>query len=182
MPVLEAGRYRQAPDAANASPGDPLDLQDSADNSFDVIGPAVPSTVAGRDLVFSNLGNPDADAYSGNNRRAGLAVNSGGQNLSFTAAPGLAANPANPRFFVVGTPITLACVPSMGSGQELLRHSNYGWLSAQPTASAALAAATRTRQLPGLRTCSAAYSTALANVGLLVLRLQGGVASTNAQL
>ena len=182
VPVLEAGRYRQAPDTANADPGDPLDLQDSADNSFDVIGPALPSTVAGRDLVFGNLGNPDADAYSGNNRRAGLAVTNGGQNLSFTAAPGLSASPANPRFFVVGTPVTLACVPSAGGGQELVRYSNYGWLSVQPAASATLAAATRTRQLSGLRGCSAAYSTALVNVGLLVLRLQGGVANTDAQL
>lgn len=182
VPVLEAGRYRQAPDTTSVDPGDPIDLQDAADNSFDVIGPALPSSVSGRDLVFGNLGTPDADAYSGNNRRAGLAWNNGGQNLSFTAAPGLAANPANARFFVVGTPVTLACVPSVGGGQELVRYSNYGWLVAQPAASAMLAAGTRTIQLLGLRSCSAAYNTALANVGLLLLRIQASAAGSEAQL
>ena len=182
VPVLDAGRYRAAADTVNGSPGDPLDLEDAADNSFDVIGTALAPAMAGRDIVFNNQGTPDADVYSGNNRRAAVALASGGAHVSFTAAGALPAAPAQPRFFVVGTPLTLACVLQGDGSYELRRYAGYGWLATQPSSAAELAAASNSLQLGGLLGCSAAYSTALANIGLLNLRLSAGTAGTQARM
>ena len=182
VPILEAGRYRQAPDTVGPDAGDPLDLDNAADNSFDVIGRAMPASVVGRELVFGNLGQPEADAYVGNNRRAGIALSNAGSRIAFTAAGALPAQGGQGRFFVVGTPVTVACVAQAGGGFELVRYSGYGWLSAQPSSLAALAAATPVRQLVGLRGCSASYSTALANIGMLSLRLQAGSVGGSTQM
>lgn len=178
VPVLDAGRYRAAADTVNASPGDPLDLENAADNGFDVIGTALAASTAGKELVFNNQGTPEADVYSGNNRRAGIVLGSGGQHVAFTAAGALPAAATQPRFFVVDTPITLACVAVAGSF-ELRRYTGYGWLASQPVSTAALAGASNRLQLGGLTGCSASYSNALANIGLLNLRLKAGVAGSS---
>ena len=185
VPVLDAGRYRAAADTVGGSPGDPLDPSDAADNSFDVIGTPLAAATAGKDIVFNNQGTSEADVYSGNNRRAAIVLASAGQHVTFTAGAALPASPAQPRFFVVATPVTLACVLQGDGSYELRRFSNYGWLAAQPVALATLAGASNSLQLGGLTGCSAAYSNALVNIGLLNLRLRAsnGVASgSNAQM
>lgn len=156
VPVLDGGRYRLAPDTVAADPGDPLDLEDAADDGFDVIGQPLAALAAGSQLVLHNLGVPEADAYAGSNRRAGLLATSGGRHLRFTPAG--------------SAPVSLGCVAS-GSGWELRRYSGYGWLAAQPVAPGSMAGAQSTLLLSGLAACSASYGSALANIGLLTLQL-----------
>ncbi len=182
VPVVDAGRYRDAPDTTSGSPGDVLDPQDGADNSFDVIGTALAATSAGKSLVFNNLGTPEADVYIGNNRRSGVVLGGGGRQVSFTAGAALPAPPAQPRFFVVDTPLTLACVLQSDGSYELRRFTGYGWLATQPASLAALAGASNSLQLGGLAGCAAAYSTALANIGLLNLRLSAANSGSNARM
>jgi MSHA biogenesis protein MshO len=170
IPVLDAGRYRAAADTVSATPGDPLDLEDASDNGFDVIGSALAAPAGSSQLVLNNLGTPEADAYAGNNRRGGLVLSAGGRHLSFSAAGALPGGSAGRRFFIAGSPVTLACV-AVGGGYELRRYSGYGWLAVQPVSSATLGGASVALVLGGLDRCSAAYSTALANIGLLTLRL-----------
>lgn len=182
VPVLDAGRYRDAPDTVSGSPGDVLEPQNAADNSFDVIGTAMAATSSGKSLVFNNLGTPEADVYTGNNRRGGVVLASGGQHVSFTAGAALPAPPAQPRFFVVDTPFTLACVLQADGSYELRRFTGYGWLATQPVSLAALAGASNRLQLGGLAGCSAAYSTALANIGMLNLRLTAATGGSTARM
>jgi hypothetical protein len=182
VPVLDAGRYRDAPDTVSGSPGDPLDPQDTADTSFDVVGTPIAAAAAGKSLVFNNLGTPEADVYSGNNRRGGVALGNGGRQVSFTAGAALPAAPAQPRFFVVDTPFTVACVLQADGSFELRRFSGYGWLAIQPTSLAALAGASNRLQLGGLAGCAATYSTALANIGLLNLRLSAATSGSSARM
>lgn len=176
VPVRDAGRYRAAIDSSGG--GDPLDLDNPADNGFDVIGAAIGALPAGSQLVIQNLGTPDADAYAGNNRRAGLLLGSGGRSIAFTASGALPQATDTRRFFVVGTPVTLACVGDGAGSYQLLRYSGYGWLPTQPASAAALAGATRAVMLDGLSGCAASYGTALANIGLLNLRLSLGQAGS----
>ena len=170
IPILDAGRYRAAVDTVAAAPGDPLDLEDPADTGFDVIGSTIAAAPAGSQLVLHNLGTPEADAYAGSNRRGGLVLTGAGRHLAFTAAGPLPASTGSQRFFVSGSPLTLAC-RAVGGSFELRRYSGYGWQAAQPSGDAALAGATSALLLAGLDRCSAAYSAALANIGLLNLRL-----------
>ena len=181
VPVLDAGRWRAAADTVAATSGDPLDLSDPTDNSFDVIGTPVATLAVGSQLVIQNLGTPEADAYAGNNRRGGLALLAGGRGISFSAAGALPNSTGTQRFFIVGTPITLACVPLSG-GFELVRYSGYGWLSSQPVSLGTLAGATRALLLGGLSGCSAAYSSALANIGLVNLRYSVGAAGSGVKM
>jgi MSHA biogenesis protein MshO len=181
VPVLDGGRYRAAADTVAAAPGDPLDLDDAADNGFDVIGTAVTQAPALSQLVVHNLGSAEADAYAGNNRRAGLVLGNGGRHVSFTAAGSLPPGNGMQRFFIVGTPLTVAC-RAVAGGFELRRYSGYGWLAAQPVTPAAVAAGSSTLLLGGLASCSAAYSNALANIGLLNLRLGLADAGSSARM
>lgn len=181
VPVLDAGRYRTAPDTVSGTPGDPLDADNALDGSFDVIGTALATPPSSAQLVFGNLGTPDADAYAGNNRRGGLVVSAGGRSVAFTPAGTIAGLNVNQRVQVVGTPVTLACRRS-GSSFELRRYGGYGWKAAQPTTDAALAGATATLVLGPLADCSASYGTALANIGLLTLRLVLTDPDSNARL
>ena len=176
VPVIDAGRYRAATDTLSGTPGDPLDLEDAADGGFDVIGTALATAPAGSQLVLHNLGTPEADAYAGNNRRSGLVIGSGGRHVAFTPSGTLPPSTGTQRFFIAGTPVSLAC-QAVGSGFELRRYSGYGWLASQPSSAAALTGATSTLLQGNLASCSAAYSTALANIGLLNLRL--GLADPN---
>ncbi|HEX6364184.1 MAG TPA: type II secretion system protein [Albitalea sp.] len=132
IPVVEAGRYRAAPD--NDGAGDALDIDVPADNAFDVLGAPV-DVPAGAQLVVYNLGLPGADAYAGDNRRAltttgaglaSLAYATGGVQLPF-ASPGH-------RFHVVGAPVTFLCPPGAGT---LRRYTGYALQAAQPTQAAA---------------------------------------------
>ncbi len=180
-PVLDGGRYRTATDTVAAAPGDPLDLEDPNDAGFDVIGYPLALLPNGSQLVVQSLGTPEADAYAGNNRRAGLARSPGGDHLTFTATGALPNSTGSARFFIVDTPVTVACQPDAGGGSSSLwRYSGYGWRSAQPATAgnAAWSGATRALLLSGLGSCEASYSVALANIGLLNLRLGLGTAGS----
>ena len=183
VPVQDAGRWRQAPDTVSGTPGDILDLGNAADNGFDVIGTALGTPAADAQLVFTNLGTTEADAYSGSSRRAGLSVTNSGRHVNFTAAGALGADSGSARFFIVGTPVTLACRNGADGTLQLQRISGYGWRAAQPVSSTDVAGATATIVLlNNLFSCSAAYGTALANIGLLNLRVSLGDGSTSARM
>lgn len=169
-PVLDAGVARQSADATGA-PSDPLDVTNASDNSFDVLGVPVSTPTVPAWIVWQNLGTPDADAYAGNNRRAGLSITNGGQSLSFTATTALPAGNGSGRFFIVSAPQTLACRPSVGGGYELRRYTGYGWQASQPVSDGALSTATSSLMASGLESCQAGYSQALANIGMLTLRV-----------
>ena len=86
-----------------------LDFGLAADNSFDVLGPAL-TINAGESLVVYNLGIPGASAYDSplTNRRlatAGTALSK----VSYTATANRLpfASPSS-RFQIVGTPVTYA--------------------------------------------------------------------------
>lgn len=184
VPVVAAGRYREAPSTVGVDPGDPLDLSDPSDASFDVIGPALSTPPAGTQLALHNLGTTDADAYAGTSRRAGVGLAAGGTRVTFTPAGALPQAAGTQRFFLVGTPVSMGCVPTAGGRYEWRRYSGYGWQATQPAAAsdAALAGATVGLMLSDLATCEAAYSTALANIGLLTLRVGAGDAARAAQM
>lgn len=183
-PVLDGGRYRQAPDAVSGT-GDPLNLDDPSDNAFDVIGAPLATLASGSQFVIAPLGSayPEADAYAGNNRRSGLvlgadASGTAGTHLAFTAAGALPQSSGTARFFIVGTPVTVACITAADGSRQLVRYSGYGWLASQPVGTATLASAGATQAvlIGGLTAtgCSAAYTPELANIGLLDLHLTFG--------
>lgn len=182
VPVQDAARYRQAPDTVSGTPGDSLDLGDAADNAFDVIGTALATPAAGAQIAWANLGTAESDVYSGGNRRAGLVVSAAGRHVAFTAAGALPADAGTARFFIVGTPLTLACVVQPDGTQQLRRYSGYGWLATQPVSSSALSGATAAVLLDKLSACSAAYGSALANIGLLNLRVGLGDGVSTARM
>jgi MSHA biogenesis protein MshO len=177
VPVLDGGRFRARIDATASGPGDPLDLADPNDDRFDVLGPPIAGTAAGGQLVIQNLGNDLADAYVGNNRRAGVSLLSSGSLVRFTPSGAFPQATDSSRFFIVGSPVSFVCEPATlddgSAGFRLWRLSSYGWHATQPSAldSAPLASANRALLLEPLASCDAAYSTALANIGLLTARL-----------
>ena len=182
VPVQDAGRYRQAPDTVSGTPGDSFDPTDPSDNSFDVIGTALAAPAAGAQIAWANLGTTESDVYSGSNRRGGLAVSNGGSHVSFSSSTALPADAGTARFFIVGTPVTAACVTAGDGSVQLVRYSSYGWLASQPVAAATLSGASSVVLLGHLLGCSAAYGTALANIGLLNLRISLGDGATAARL
>ena len=182
VPVQDAGRYRQAPDTVSGTAGDTFDPGNASDNSFDVVGTALATPASGAQIAWANLGTTESDVYSGSNRRAGLVVSNGGRHVNFTATTALPADAGTARFFIVGTPVTLACVTAANGSVQLQRYSGYGWLAAQPVSAAALASATSTTLLGNLLGCSAAYGTALANIGLLNLRVSLGDGVSGARM
>jgi MSHA biogenesis protein MshO len=182
VPVQDAGRYRQAPDTVSGTPGDVLDLGNAADNGFDVIGTALATPAADAQIAWSNLGTSEADVYSGTTRRGGLAITSAGRHVGFTPNGALPADNSNARFFIVGQPVTLACRTGSSGTLELQRHSGYGWRAAQPVSSSDIAGSTAVVLLGNLQSCSAAYGTALANIGLLNLRISVGDGVSNTRM
>lgn len=181
VPVHEAGRWRQMPDTTG-QPSDLLDTTNASDSSFDIIGPPLAGLPAQAALVIGSLGIPDADVYAGQVRRGGLALQSGGRNLSFAAGTAWPTASGSERFFVVTPPVSLGCLVQPDGSQRLVRYSGYGWRAAQPSASTDFASATATTLVPRLAGCSAASSSALANMGLLTLRLVLGQGSSQVAL
>lgn len=176
VPVADGGRFRAASDTVAADPGDPLDLADATDTSFDVIGTTPATPASGAQLVLQNLGTAEADVYAGTSRRAGLVLTNSNRRVNFTAAGALPASTDTRRFFIVGAPLSVACEALAGGGFELVRYRAYGWIAAQPVAAADFTSAGATRELlqTGLSACAASHSAALANIGALTLRLTLG--------
>jgi MSHA biogenesis protein MshO len=181
VPVVDAGRFRREP-AADGS-GDVLDFADPADASFDVLGPPVTAT-GSVELVVENLGTDLADAYIGNNRRAGVVLGAGGASVTFTPDGALPDATASNRFFLVGTPVSFVCTPVADGSGIWQRLDGYGWQATQPTdlAAAPLAGANSSVLLGGVSACAASYTDPLVNLGLVTLSLTLGTGDSQASL
>ncbi len=171
LPLTGVGRYR-AQVAATGTAGDALDFADAADPSFDVLGP-MPTLGAASQMVINNLGTPEGDAYSGNNRRAGLAYNAGTGVLQFTVNGGFPSESPSARFGLVDPPVSFVCIGGAGGTGTLRRLSGYAIQASQPVSLAAppLASATTAVLASGITSCAAQYDAALQNLGLVTLRL-----------
>jgi len=166
VPIRDAGRYRA--DVDNAGAGDFLDFTSAADNSFDVLGPAV-TIAAGDQLVVFNLGQTGSDVYAGSSRRAISTAAGSVSSLQYTLG-GLGqfplASPQN-RFQIVSGPVTYQC--NVAGGNNVLRHSGYAFAGTQPTA---FGGATSAVLVGDVTACSFSYLPAvLQRNGLVVLRL-----------
>lgn len=177
LPVSESGRMRLKPTTAGA--GDPLDFGNVADNAFDVFGP-LPALYADTQLVINNLGTPEGDAWTGNNRRAGVTVDSAGNRLRFAPAGAFPSEPPTGRFSLIRAPVSFRCEgASDASGNAtgtLRRYGGYAIAAVQPldATAAPLSAATVTTLATGVKSCSVAYDNAQANLGLMTIRLELG--------
>lgn len=175
LPTSEIGRARLRVSASGA-PGDPLDIENAADDRFDVFGP-LPTLYADSQLVINNLGTTEGDAWSGNNRRGGLSVDSGAGKLIFAPAGAFPSEPPTGRFSLVRGPVTYRCegaTDASGSGTGTLRRfDGYSIQAAQPVNAAAvpLSGATVHTLATQISTCAVSYDSAMANLGLLTLRL-----------
>jgi MSHA biogenesis protein MshO len=171
LPLTGVGRYR-AQVAATGTAGDPLDFVDVADSSFDVLGP-MPTLGASSQMIIHNLGTPEGDAYSGNNRRGGLVYNAGSGVLQFTANGAFPAESPSSRFGLVDPPVSFVCTGGAAGTGTLRRITGYGIQASQPVslAAAPLAGATSAVLSTGITSCAAQYDAALQNLGLVTLRL-----------
>lgn len=141
LPVRSGGRYRAAGDGGT----NPLDIADSADNSFDVLGPGV-AVQANDSVVIYNTGQSGADAYqnTGTTNRRGITSTSpampttAATSITFNLVAGTFPNDTSGqfprdsssyRFQVISTPVTYACDAANGT---LLRFSGYNIQAAQP--------------------------------------------------
>jgi MSHA biogenesis protein MshO len=141
LPVRSGGRYRAAGDGGT----NPLDLTNSADNSFDVLGPGV-AAQAGDSIVIYNTGQVGADAYqsAGTTNRRGITSTSpalpttAATSITFNMVAGTFPNDTSGqfprdsssyRFQVISTPVTYACDAVNGT---LWRFSGYNIQAAQP--------------------------------------------------
>ena len=134
VPIHDAGRYRAA--AGTAAADDPLNFDDGADSSFDVLGPPV-TVLAGDSLVVYNLGIAGANVYETPLTSRRLATAGAGlSKVSFTStgSPLPFASPGS-RFQIVGNPVSYACDLATGT---LWRYSGYGFLATQPVTLATL--------------------------------------------
>lgn len=180
IPSRGVGRYRIR-SAATGSPGDPLDLEDPADASFDALG-FVPALPAGAQLVIHNLGTADGDAYAGNNRRGGVSLV--GASLRFTPAGAFPNGSPSGRFALVTTAVSWVCAPAADGSGTLARIDGYAIQAAQPvdTAAAPLAGANAVVVARGVTDCAFTQDVAQANLGLVGARIALSADGATAQL
>ena len=158
LATRNGGRYRAQ------GGGDILDFT-TADNSFDVLGPAIAMQAGDRIAVY-NLGIPDADAWAGDT----LALYTGGagsvNNIAITAKLFRLASPGS-RFQVVDGPVSYVCNPNNGT---LTRFWGYSIAAAQPTPP--LAPASNALLATGVSACNFTYQPgATARNGLVSMTL-----------
>lgn len=103
-----------------------------ADNSFDVLGPAITMQAGDRIAVY-NLGIPGADAWAGNTLASYTGAAGNMTTLAIAAKQFPRASPGN-RFQVVDGPVSYVCNPAAGT---LTRYWGYAIAAAQPTVFAA---------------------------------------------
>jgi len=153
------GRYRAQ------GGGDILDFT-AADNSFDVLGPAIDMEAGDRIAVY-NLGIDGADAWKGETLAAYTGGTANTSNIAITAKQFPLASPGN-RFQVVDGPVTYACAPdpvNPGLG-TLTRYWGYAIAPNQPTPPAAPASSALLAT--GVSTCSFDYQPGVTERGGLV--------------
>jgi len=156
------GRYRAQ------GGGDILDFT-AADNSFDVLGPAIDMEAGDRIAVY-NLGIDGADAWKGETLAtySGAAANVSNIPIAPKPTPPFPlASPGN-RFQVVDGPVTYACAPdpvNPGLG-TLTRYWGYAIAPNQPTPPAAPASSALLAT--GVSTCSFDYQPGVTERGGLV--------------
>lgn len=166
------GRYRS--ELTGSGTGDILDFSNNADNSFDVLGPAVQLAV-GDQIVIYNLGIDGADAYeTGTVRRAFSGTAGNLNNISFTTTGSAFpfSSPDNRFFVIAGSPVSYNCNLTNGL---LTRHSGY----VISTTQSAPATASGVTIASGVTSCTFTYDTSLISqrIGLVTLVLtltQGG--------
>lgn len=141
LPVRSGGRYRASGDGGT----NPLDITNSADISFDVLGPGV-AAQAGDSIVIYNTGQSGADAYqnAGTTNRRGITATvpalptAAATSITFNIVAGAFPNDTSGqfprdsssyRFQVISTPVTYACDAANGT---LWRFSGYNIQAAQP--------------------------------------------------
>jgi MSHA biogenesis protein MshO len=180
VPIDDSGRYRAATSGGNEASGtDPLDVNDAADTTFQVLGRPVmvPAPVNGipAQLVVFNIGAGAYDAYAGGNRRAVTTAPGPAQQISFTGTgTPLGADSPDRRFFIVRTPVTFACLPAADGSGRIERISGYALQAAQPSDvnAAPLAAATRRLLVDKVSDCSFELTAAMANASAVALRVR----------
>lgn len=169
IPIRDAGRYRaESFLSGTAVLGDPLDFNDAADTTFDVLGPGVKVNTDDQ-LVVYNLGIPrpagtlsGTDAYEGDNRRTIPAGGTGAARTSILFTPRTVpaplalpfASPGN-RFHIVSNPVTFQCDHA---NRGIRRYWNYGFHSPQATDLAVLGAGLSAVLVDNVQGCSFTYT------------------------
>jgi len=125
LATRSGGRYRAQ------GGGDILDFT-AADDSFDVLGPAIEMR-AGDSIAVYNLGIPGADAWAGETLADYIGVAGDVNTIAIADKKFPLASPGN-RFQVVEGPVSYVCDPGAGT---LTRYWGYAPAAAQPTAFAA---------------------------------------------
>jgi MSHA biogenesis protein MshO len=174
-PIADVGRYRAASSGGNEPSGtDPLDVTDSADTTFQVLG--APVTVpASAKLVIFNLGYGTSDLYSGGNRRDVTTAAGTTNTLSFTSTGSAwPADSPDRLFYLVTTPVTYVCAPVADGTGRLDRYSGYALQATQPssTTTTPLSTAGRALVLDKVSGCSFETSAVLANANAAAITLQ----------
>lgn len=140
IPTMGGGRYRLYPTSTGG--GDYLDF-DTADSSFDVLGP-VPVYSGEAYVAVFNLGAGSAsDAYAGSNRSKVSTSNTDATLVSTDSSPhtvkfssiAFPAPSPSSRFHIVGLPVTYVCSPNSATPASgtLTRYAGYAFSSTQPT-------------------------------------------------
>ena len=116
------GRYRAEVDSSGG--GNTLDFT-TADTTFDVLDPTMPTLAAGNGIVVYNLYSTGttSNAYFGDNRANYVSAAAPTITIASTLFP--APSPGK-RFHVVSGPVTYGC-----TGGQLLRYSGYAYNTAQ---------------------------------------------------
>ncbi len=104
------GRYRAQGDGSSGN--DNLDFT-VADNSFDVLGPAIEMRAGDRIAVY-NLGIPGADAWADETLADYVGVAGNVTNIAIASKQFPLASPGN-RFQVVNGPVSYVCDPAAGT-------------------------------------------------------------------
>lgn len=128
IPVIAQADYRAQ------TPGDRLDFT-AADDRFDVLMPLAVAPAAGLGLVINNLsaaGAGPSSAYSADavSNRGVITAGTTAALIRFTSKLFPAPSPTQ-RFFVVATPVSYLCAPSVNGG-TLRRYAGYAIQAAQP--------------------------------------------------
>ena len=174
-PIADVGRYRAASSGGNEPTGtDPLDVTDSTDTTFQVLGAPVTVPASAR-LVIFNLGYGTSDLYAGGNRRDVTTAAGSVSTLSFTSTGSAwPADSPDRLFYLVTTPVTYVCAPVAGGTGRLDRYSGYALQATQPSSTTItpLSTATRTLMLDDVSGCSFETSAVLANANAAAITLQ----------